>query len=89
MKVSFRSHPEVLHYQEGLIAQNFFSLIFPHLHGVLILVSSFLSYDVQYWKKTKLNKISLSFHTYLLIFPTQLQSLHAGIGSNCLGTASN
>lgn len=51
MKVSFRSHPEVLHYQEGLIAQNFFSLIFPHLHGVLILVSSFLAYDVQYWKK--------------------------------------
>lgn len=32
MKVSFRSHPEVLHYQERLIAQDFFlvkfSLIF-------------------------------------------------------------
>lgn len=29
MKVSFRSHPEVLHYQEGLIAQNFFWFNFP------------------------------------------------------------
>lgn len=46
MKVSFRSHPEVLHYQEGLIAQIFFSLIFPHLHGVLIFFASFLSCDV-------------------------------------------
>lgn len=37
MKVSFRSHPEVLHYQEGLIAQDFFfSVIFPHLHDVLV-----------------------------------------------------
>lgn len=42
MKVSFGSHPEVLHYQERLIAQIFLRLIFPHLHGVLIFFFSLL-----------------------------------------------
>ncbi|NWY39805.1 TTL11 polyglutamylase, partial [Sylvia atricapilla] len=64
-------------------------LIFPHLHSVLIFFPP--SYHVMYntEKKFRLNKIILSFHTHLLIFPTQVQSLHAGIAGNYLGTASN
>lgn len=90
MKVSFGSHPEVLHYQERLIAQIFLRLIFPHLHGVLIFFfppSYHVMYNIE--KKVKLTKISLSFHTYLFIFPTQLQSLHAGIAGNYRGSSNN
>lgn len=90
MKVSFRSHPEVLHYQERLTVEIFLRLIFPHLHGcfdIFFPPSYRVMYNIE--KKVKLHKISLSFHTYLLIFPAQLQSLHAGIAGNYRGGANN